>query len=113
MGPTRRLVVDQDDQSSLVWAVGTPTIIGGRAHLRELGGSRGAEPGKSFTKRRAGWGREAEKRERAEQQQPSRTGAKKRERPEQQQPSRTGEEKRERAEQQQPSRTGENERWEP
>jgi len=70
--------------------VGTPTIIGGRAHLRELGGSRGAEPGKSFTKRRAGWGREAEKRERAEQQQPSRTGAKKRERPEQQQPSRTG-----------------------
>ena len=57
-----RLVVDQDDQSSLVWAVGTPTIIGGRAHLRELGGSRGAEPGKSFTKRRAGWGREAEKR---------------------------------------------------
>jgi len=93
--------------------VGTPTIIGGRAHLRELGGSRGAEPGKSFTKRRAGWGREAEKRERAEQQQPSRTGAKKRERPEQQQPSRTGEEKRERAEQQQPSRTGENERWEP
>ena len=63
MGPTRRLVVDQDDQSSLVWAVGTPTIIGGRAHFRELGGSRGAEPGKSFTKRRAGWGREAEKRE--------------------------------------------------
>ena len=58
-----RLVVDQDDQSSLVWAVGTPTIIGGRAHLRELGGSRGAGPGKSFTKRRAGWDREAEKRE--------------------------------------------------
>jgi len=76
--------------------VGTPTIIGGRAHLLELGGSRGAEPGKSFTKRRASWGREAEKRERAEQQ-----------------PSRTREEKRERPEQQQPSRTGENERWEP
>jgi len=64
--------------------VGTPTIIGGRDHLRELGGSRGAEPGKSFTKRRAGWGREAEKRERAEQQQPSRTGEEKRERAEQQ-----------------------------